>query len=94
MKTVENNNFSFDVGEGKNFGLTCCNLPANKPDSIVALIGVLVLGLISARQRKRRPSSAMAYNTRGRGNIAPRRDVERAKTAPTVTAHITAGQPS
>lgn len=36
----------------------------------------------------------MAYKTRGNGNIAPRREVDRAKTAPTVTAHMTAGQPN
>lgn len=47
------------------------DLPANTPDTRVASRGVLVLGWIWENNSYRRPSDAIAYRTRGRGNMAP-----------------------
>jgi hypothetical protein len=37
--------------------------PAKRPDSIMAITGVLVLGLTILKNLKMIPSSAIAYNT-------------------------------
>ncbi len=47
------------------------NLPAKRPLSIVAMRGVRNLESILDKKRNIRPSEAMAYKTRGNGNIAP-----------------------
>lgn len=39
------------------------------------------------------PSLAIAYNTRGKGNIAPNKLVHKAKTAPILTIHWMIGHP-
>ena len=45
--------------------------PATVPEVSVAIMGVLVLGLILAKNLKSRPSSAMAQITLGIGNMEP-----------------------
>lgn len=46
-------------------------LPASIPESTVANTGVCVRALILAKNRNSKPSLAMAYRIRGRGNMAP-----------------------
>jgi hypothetical protein len=46
-------------------------LPASSPDSKVANTGVFVRALILAKNRNSKPSLAIAYRIRGRGNMAP-----------------------
>jgi hypothetical protein len=48
-------------------------LPAIMPETTVATMGVCVLLWTRARTRNRRPSSAIAYITRGMGNMEPKR---------------------
>lgn len=74
--------------------MTGVSLPDNNPLSIVASMGVFVLVLIAARGLKRTPSLAIAYSTRGNGNMAPSRLVQSAHTAPPVTSHLTTGIPT
>ena len=52
---------------------------------IVAMNGVWNLGWMFARNLKMTPSWAMARITLGSGNMAPRREGERPKSAPMVT---------
>ncbi len=54
---------SYDFYESKS--------PDNIPDIRVAKIGVCVLVFTLAKHLKSNPSSAMAYNIRGKGNIDP-----------------------
>lgn len=68
--------------------------PLNTPETMVALSGVCVEGWTTLKYLKIIPSDAMAYRTRGRGNMAPRREVERPKRAPIETMYPTAGQPT
>lgn len=58
------------------------HVPANSPDSKVAMKGVLNLSLILASHANKSPSEAIAYNILGRGNMAPKRLVERPAIAP------------
>lgn len=51
--------------------------PATTPEVIVAIMGVLDLSLIFAKNLKSSPSSAMAHITLGIGNMEPSRLVER-----------------
>lgn len=69
-------------------------LPANMPDKNVANTGVLVLEFTLDNHLKSKPSFAIAYNIRGNGNIQPNKLVHNAQTAPTVTIHFIAGQPT
>lgn len=57
-------------------------------------IGVIVLGCILERVLNMIPSLAMAYITRGSGNIAPRRLVHSANIAPMLTIHLITGHPN
>lgn len=51
----------------------------------VALTGVFVRSFIRLNTRYNRPSEDIAYSTRGKGNMAPNKDVNKANTAPTDT---------
>ena len=68
--------------------------PENIPDRTVATSGVCVEWFTLDRNRGMRPSEAMAYSTLGRGNMAPRREVERPKSAPMVTTVPTKFHPT
>lgn len=50
-----------------------CSLPVRRPDNIVAIRGVLVQLFTPDKNLNNKPSSAIAYITRGRGNMVPRR---------------------
>lgn len=69
-------------------------LPDNNPDNMVAISGVLVQLFTLAKYLKITPSDDIAYNTRGRGNIAPSKLVHNAKIAPTVMIHLISIHPS
>lgn len=56
----------------------------NSPATSVAYTGVLKRGLTTPKNLKIKPSLAMAYNTRGNGNMAPSNEVDRPARAPTV----------
>ena len=47
-----------------------------------------------ARNLKMTPSWAMARITRGNGNMAPKREVDKPSSAPTATIHLPTGQPT
>ena len=57
----------------------------------MAIKGVLNLSLTVARNLNIRPSEAMAYNIRGRGNIAPSKLVDKPAIAPAMIKinHVT-----
>lgn len=69
-------------------------VPAKIPDKAVANTGVFVLEFTFDSHLKSKPSFAIAYRTRGKGNIHPNKLVHKAQTAPTVTIHFIAGQPT
>jgi len=48
-------------------------LPANSPQIIVDIRGVMVVALIFDKNLKSRPSLAIAYKIRGSGNSVPKR---------------------
>lgn len=66
--------------------------PAKSPLKNVASKGVLVLLQMVAKGLNSTPSVPIAYRTRGKGNMAPRRLVQSAKMAPIVTIHLMMGR--